>query len=300
MRLVLDTLQIEQAKRELQSAENVLPRAARECYKWLLCPLQNSAADPKPTVEGFPLNTNGSGLGNEIERVCTENELVISAWSPVHLRSKLQELYWRPDKPAIEAMAFWEDTLRYLYLPRLKSREVLSQAIVKGAASTDFFGTAYGQHDSKFDGFKIGDPNVQLDDTLLLIQPEVAIQYQKALLDVSEPTVGNSTSASVLSSNATKTGTVAEPIADRALAVTVTTQRKAMAFHSSVEVHAATAKVRMVQLADEIISILASDPQANLRITLEINADFPAGVSDQIKRAVSENSKSLGFEAIWE
>lgn len=24
-----------------------------------------------------------------------ENELVIEAWSPIHLRSKLQELYWK-------------------------------------------------------------------------------------------------------------------------------------------------------------------------------------------------------------
>ena len=30
----------------------------------------------------------------------------------------------------IGGMAFWEDTLRYLYLPRLKSRQVLEQAIV--------------------------------------------------------------------------------------------------------------------------------------------------------------------------
>jgi hypothetical protein len=58
----------------------------------------------------------------------------------------------------------------YLYLPRLKTRTVLEQAIVKGAASRDFFGTAYGEHDGKFDGFKFRDANVQLDDTLLLIE----------------------------------------------------------------------------------------------------------------------------------
>ena len=50
-------------------------------------------------------------------------------------------------------MAFWEDTLRYLYLPRLKDRDVLAQAIHSGAASQDFFGTAYGQTGDKFEGF---------------------------------------------------------------------------------------------------------------------------------------------------
>jgi hypothetical protein len=98
----------------------------------------------------------------------------------VHLRTRLKELYWKDDKSAVAAMIFWEDTLRYLYLPRLKHRGVLEQAIVKGAGSRDFFGTAYGEHEAKFDGFKFGDANVQLDDTLLLVAPEAAQQYQES------------------------------------------------------------------------------------------------------------------------
>lgn len=67
------------------------------------------------------------------------------------------------------------------------------------------------------------------------------------------------------------------------------------------EVQAATAKVRLVQLADEIVSVLSSDPNANVKITVEIAADFSAGASDQIKRAVSENATNLGFKTKnWE
>ena len=128
--------------------------------------------DPKPTVEAFAVNTTGGSVGREIERVCVENELVITTWSPIHLRTKLKELYWKEGQPTAGAMAFWEDTLRYLYLPRLKERDVLAQAIRSGAVSRDFFGTAYDQHDNSFDGFQLGSENVQLDDTLLLIDPE--------------------------------------------------------------------------------------------------------------------------------
>jgi hypothetical protein len=96
----------------------------------------------------FWFDTRAKGtVGREIERVCIENELVIATWSPIHLRTKLKDLYWKEDKPAVGAIAFWEDTLRYLYLPRLKDRDVFAQAIHNGAASRDFFGTAYGQHD---------------------------------------------------------------------------------------------------------------------------------------------------------
>jgi hypothetical protein len=72
-------------------------------------------------------------------------------------------------------------------LPRLKNRQVLEQAIIKGAGSRDFFGTAYGQHENKLDGFKFGDANVQLDDTLLLIEPEAAKAYEAAITAVIPP-----------------------------------------------------------------------------------------------------------------
>jgi hypothetical protein len=59
--------------------------------------------------------------------------------------------------------------------------------------------------------------------------------------------------------------------------------------------------VQLREIAEEIISVLASDPNASLDVTLEINAEFPAGVSDPIKRAVSENATSLAFRSkSWE
>jgi len=52
---------------------------------------------------------------------------------------------------------------------------------------------------------------------------------------------------------------------------------------------------------EEIIGLLASDPQAIVHVSVESGADFPASVSDQLKRAVSENPTSLGFKnTTWE
>ncbi len=299
MRLVLDNLQVQQAKREFQAAEEVLPRAARECYKWFLCPMQDSAIDKNTTIEPFLLNTSGSSLNSEIERICLDNELVISSWSPIHLRSKLQELYWKADKSAITAMVFWEDSLKYLYLPRLKNRDVLSQAIRKGAATGDFFGTAYGLHDEHYDGFKLGDSNVDLDDTLLLIELEAAKQYLEKISAPSEKQDDTTDGASQLTTTVSEKPTAKSSRANTAIPSSPLLA-KSTNFHSSVDINPATSKIRFVQLADEIIAILASDPQAILNITVEINADYPQGVSDQIKRAISENANSLGFSGTWE
>jgi uncharacterized protein len=299
MRLVLDNLQAQQAKRELQGAEDVLPGVARECYKWLLCPTQDNPTATKPTVEAVPLNTGGAALASEIQRVCIDNEWVISTWSPIHLRTKMQALYWKTDKPAFGAMTFWEDTLRYLYLPRLKSRAVLEQAIIKGAGSRDFFGTAFGQSGNNYEGFKLGDSNVQLDDTLLLIEPEAAIKYEAT--HIPPPTLARSSASELLSNENGRPTASPDGTAPLALTPTSGGTPKAHVFIGTAEVSAATAKMRMVQIADEIISILASDPQAVVKVRVEISADFPGGASEHIKRAVSENASSLGFKnKAWE
>ena len=297
MRLVLDNLQAEQAKKELKGAEDVLPRVAREAYKWLLCPAQEKPTDPKPVVEAMPLNTSGGALGSEIERICLDNEWVIPTWSPIHLRTKLTELYWKADKPACGALAFWEDTLRYLYLPRLKTKDVLAQAISKGAASRDFFGTAYGQHEGKFDGFKLGDSNVQLDDTLLLIEPNAADAYEKA--NQPKPAIATLPGGSAAIVQETPPGPV--PGGPTPLGPTPPVTAKAKSFHGNVTINATTAKMRLVQVAEEIIAALAADPNAEVKISVEIQANFPNGAQDQTKRAVSENAKTLGFNnAEWE
>jgi predicted AAA+ superfamily ATPase len=293
-RLNIDLLQKKQAEKDLESAGEVLPRAARECYRWLLCPVQETPTD-KPTVEAFALNTTGASIGREMERVCVDNELVINTWSPTHLRAKLKELYWKEDQPSIGAMVFWEDTLRYLYLPRLKNRDVLAQAIRTGAASRDFFGTAYGQRDGKYDGFQLGSQSVQLDDTLLLIEPEVARQYEASQSKPAGST-GTITGAddehvkkpSVLTGGAGTGPDKTPPAGPRS-------------FHGTVEVAPATAKMRLVQIADEIVAVLIKDPNASVNVVVEISADFPDGAKDWLKRAVSENAQNLGLKtADWE
>ena len=76
---------------------------------------------------------------------------------------------------------------------------------------------------------------------------------------------------------------------------------KAKSFRGSVEVNPTLAKSRLNTIADEVIALLGSDPNATVRITLEIDAEFPNGASDTIKRGVSENATSLEFKTKdWE
>ena len=294
-RLNIDLLQKSQAEKELRTAEEVLPRAARECYKWLLCPVQETPTDSKTGVEAFALNTTGGSVGSEIERVCTENELVISTWSPIHLRTKLKELYWKDGRTTAGAAAFFEDTLRYLYMPRFKNRDVLGQAIRSGASSRDFFGTAYGQSGESFDGFQLGTSNVIFDDTLLLIEPVAAAAYEEAHGAAEPPPVPTLGGATGVSDVSQETGPTPPP------GTGGVAPAKPRSFYATANVSPVTAKMRLVELAEEIVSVLASDPNASVRLVVEISADFPEGVSESMKRAVSENARSLGItKEAWE
>lgn len=300
-RLNIDLLQQKQAEKELLSAQDVVPRAVRECYRWLLCPTQD-APTAKLQVEPFQLNSSASAFGPELDRVCLEHELVVKVWSPIHLRKTLIDFYWKPDKSAQPALAFWEDTLRYAYLPRLRNREVLSQAIRTGATTRDFFGIAYGTTQSGYDGFQLGTDGAQLDDTLLLVEPAAAAAYQAQELLKRQLTLAPTSPASGgMREDGSGAFVPGQSVAPPPAVPGAARSSRPRHFHVSVDVPAATAKMRMVDLADEIIAVLSADPNASVKVSVEIAAEFPEGAADNVKRAVLENASSLKLpNAEWE
>ena len=78
---------------------------------------------------------------------------------------------------------FWDDCLRYLYLPRLLNKDVLSQVSSRGVVSKNFFGIAHGYDGNQFEGFQFGirRTTVQLDDCLLIIDSAKSADYDEKL-----------------------------------------------------------------------------------------------------------------------
>ena len=302
--LVIDRPREEQAKGELASAASTLEKVARECYKWLLCPVQNDPQATDPAIEPYPLNTGGKSPGAEVEATCVGNELIIKEWFPGHLKTALSEFYWKYGKTATGALKFWEDSQKYLYLPRLRDRRVLDRVIHEGAASCDYFGTAQGQSGDTFDGFKYGEGSILFTDALLLIDPEAAKAHAAKLAeqqnkagaaDGTEPTDEATGPSATAGTGGVATGSGAVGKA------TTPPPRKFKAFHGTAEITASTAKAKLRELADEIISVLCQDPNATVKVSVEIAAEFPAGAPDHIKRVVSENANALGLKTKeWE
>ena len=302
-RLVIDTVQKNQADQELQTATQVVLRVVRECYKWLLCPAQAEPTSTKIEVESYSLNVSGNAAANEVERVCLENELVIKVWSPIHLREKLRQIYWRNDTVAIPAKTFWEDTLRYIYLPRLRNQDVLNQAIRAGASSRDFFGLAESQFGGKFEGFKFGEQILQVPDSLLIIETATAKQYQDELDHANRSQTGGETGGgSSTARGKIAPGTTSGNSGGGQISPGMKVSGSApKLFFGAAVLNATAAKMQMISIADEVIAHLARDPQARVSIRVEINAEFPEGVKEDVKRVVSVNAESLRFvQTEWE
>jgi uncharacterized protein len=128
---------------------------------------------------------------------------------------------------------------------------------------------------------------------LLLIEPERAAAYeaaQTAAVVAPPPNPGPGIPGSEVG------GIPGVPVQ-----TPVSSTRTAQSFHASVAVNAPIAKARLVELSEEIIALLCSDPHAAVRVTVEISADFPYGVREDVRRAVSENARSLSLNnAEWE
>jgi predicted AAA+ superfamily ATPase len=293
-RLNVDRLQEAQAKKERETADAVVQRAARDCYKWVLCPTKHGATDRELKVEALAMNTSAGSFLEELTRVCEENELVISLWSPIHLRSLLAELYWKPPVRAVKALTVWEDFQKYLYLPRLKDRTVFEKTVLAGTTTKDFFGTAYGQAGELFEGFQFGVSVAQVDGTLLLIEPGAARIHEATPAPPRvepEPDPRRPPPPPPPEDDRTRPPEPPPP----------PPPPTARAFFGSVEVNASAATVKLVEIAREVIQLLASDPKATVKVTLEISAEFPSGAPQHIERAVSENTRQLAFKTRqWE
>ena len=66
-------------------------------------------------------------------------------------------------------------------------------------------------------------------------------------------------------------------------------------FHGTVVLDSARVGRDASRIADEVITHLVGLVGSNVKITLDIDAEIPAGVPDNVVRTVTENSRALKF-----
>jgi len=270
-----------QAETKRREAEAAVAAQIGETWTWCLVPEQ---PDPLGEVEWIEVRTAGQDpLAVRVSKKLVNEELLLPVLGPARLRMELDRALWR-DRPHIGIKQLWEYQCSYLYLPRLKDRDVLLRAIQEGASTvvaSDTFAYAegYDEDADRYVGLRLGGGgSVVIDSSSLLVKPEVAREYIEKQPIPPPQSPGPSPPSP---------GPILPP----------RPQALPKRFHASVTLDSGRVGRDAGRIADEILSHLSVLPGAKLRVTMEIEAEAPEGTPEHVQRTVSENASVLKFDS---
>ncbi|MCY4079348.1 MAG: Swt1 family HEPN domain-containing protein [Caldilineaceae bacterium] len=281
--------QVRQAEQQAESADGTVNARIGETFQWLLVPSQKT---PQAPVEWQKIRLRGSGpLAQQASRRLLNDEMLVTSMAGTRLRMELDRVpLWRGDHVAVRQLV--DDFARYIYLPRLQQPNVLLGAITDGVSLLTWtqdsfaFGDGYDEDKERYPGLRAGQ-GLFINETSagLLVKPDVA-QHQmdaETVVDPPTPAPDDPTVPPPEPGLPPKTPPLPPPPA------------KAKRYHGSVTLDPTRAGRDASQIADEVISHLSGLTGAEVRLTLEIEAEIPDGAPDEVVRIVNENSRTLKF-----
>ena len=291
--LNLDPHQKKQAEGQKHSADTTVTARLPEAYQWLLVPTQK---DPKAALEWQAIRLSGQDpLAVRASKKLRGDESLLTGFAPSLLRMELDRVpLWRGDHVPIKVLV--EDFARYLYLPRLRNPDVLLTSVMDGLGLTtwrqDSFASAdsYDEGAKRFRGLLCGRTRrlVDADAPGVVVKAEAALRQIEAektpppvVVDGKEPT-GTDTNGSP--------ATDGEPPLPPPPPA-----RKPKRFHGSVALDPARMTSAAGVIAESVIAHLSALVGSNVKVTLEIEAEVPTGVPDNVVRIVTENGRTLKF-----
>ncbi len=289
-RLDLSPHQVKQAETQRTAADGVVTARLPETYQWLLVPTQ---ANPQAPVTWQTMRLSGQdALAERASKKLRNDELLVANFAASRLRMEMDRVpLWRGNHVAIKQLV--EDFGRYLYLPRLQTSTVLLNAIGAGLALLTWHQDAFAyaeSYDDSADRYRGLRSAVQItvtaDDAGLIVRPDAA---KRQIDQETAPRVAVDSDAGDGKSPGP------EPTAPGTHPSTPIQPPKPRRYHGTVTLDPARVGRDAGKIADEVVTHLVGLLGSSVRVTLEIEADIPAGVPDNVVRTVTENSRSLKF-----
>ena len=284
----LDRGQQTQAEASRDAAARALEARLHDAYKWLLVPQQlvPEGGVPEP-LSWQAYNLSGAGLGSigslvqrASYRMVTDG-LLIKAWSPIHLKRELDRWVWQDGRDHVSLKQVWGYLTTYLYFSRLRSVDVLIDAVKTGVRSRDYFGYADGLEGDRYLGLVFGEPArlVVVDEASVLVRPAVAAQQ----VETKAPRATAGGTAAVVSP--APGGEEPEPPKPRPV----------RRFFGTARLSPTRLGGSAGQIGEEVVQHLNGLLGAEVEVTIEIHARVPEGIPDAVVRTVSENARTLKF-----
>jgi hypothetical protein len=301
--LNLDKSQSRQAATQKATWDRTTTSRIGETYQWLLVPTQ---PNPQAPLEWQQTRLTGAdALAARASKKLRNDGQMVAQFTATFLRQALDTVpLWRGNHVAVKLLV--EDFARYPYLQRLRDGEVLLGAMREGVSSvtwrTDTFAFAdsYDEAKGRYLGLRGGQVlGFGSDGIGLLVKSGVA----DAQMEAERPkpptqpggTGGDSAGGGTTGGGTPKggaTGGTPGGGGGGAQPTLPPTQ-----FFGSVKVDAARINRDVSTIANEVLQHLASLPNSEITVTVEIQARVPGGVPDNVVRTVSENCRTLKFKS---
>lgn len=294
-------------------ADGMVTARMPETYQWLLVPGQGL---PTASVEWQAVRLTGAdSLAQRASKKLKNEELLIVSMAASRLRLEIDRVpLWRaaPDgrQDHVEIKQLVEDFARYLYLPRLQTSAVLTEAIVEGVKlltwGQDSFAYAEGYDDAlgRYRGLKGGQiVHVSADSPVgLIVKPERAVKQLDQEIRDQGAAGGTGTGAGAIGGGAGGEGTSGGGAGGgtggetRGNGAGGQTRPQPRRFHGTIRLDAVRTGRDASKVADEVLAHLVGLVGAEVSVTLEVTASVPEGVPDNVVRIVTENCHTLKFD----
>ncbi len=291
--LNLDNFQRRQAEDKRARFDDVVAQRIGETFAWVLLASQ-SATDPAITWDETRV-AGPDALAVRVSRKLKGEEALITEYSGVRLRMDLDRVpLWRGGHVGLKQL--WNDYSQYLYLPRLRDSAVLVNAVRQGVAlltwSSDTFAyaSAVDEASGRYTGLVAGEhPTVVLDAESVVVKAEVAARQmdeERSAVESRSGTEQSDGNGEAAGRSATETGgAVTDPAGPAAKT----------RFYGRVSLEPVRMLRDLGDIADAIVAQLGR-ADAEVTISVEIEANATDGFDDDVRRTVSENARTLKFE----
>ncbi len=305
--LNLDAFQTRQAETKAAEFDETVDQRIAETYQWVLNPDQ-PPEDPTGPMFWDIINLASPGLGRGAEESLAErvarklisSEGLVAGYSGPRLRLDIERVpLWRGD--CVSVGQLWEDYTQFLYLPRLRDRSVLEDAVRDGVASLTWQDDGFAYADAletpaqgggetedlpvRYVGLRSGQALAALAPSGLVVAPTVAL----AQLAADQADTGSV--AGEVASVGTDGRAAGDESAEPAGSSLPTRYWGRITLDSSRWTRAAA------DIADAVVNQLARSDGAKVQITIEVEGTAPGGFNDATQRTVTENAATLKFDS---
>jgi hypothetical protein len=274
--LNLDPFQKSQAESKATEFDKTVDGRLFETWSWALSPIQ---PDPNnPVVEWDAERVQGDeSLASRAARKLTNKEAFFTRIGPARINMALGQWLWR-DQNHLSTRQLWNWLATYLYLPRLRDVEVLRRAIedaISGLVNDTFaYAERYDAERDRYIGLKVtAGGSVIIDGQSVIVKTGVALAQLAA--DAEKKKEEEEEEEEIIKDPA----------------------KMARRYAASLALDPDRPSRDMGRIAEEVLAHLATLPRAKLSITVEIAANIPDGVPEDIQRIVLENGAALKFRS---